>query len=164
MATIEPYETKAGKRYQVRYRKPDGKQTKKRGFTRKLDAERFANTVEVSKMTGEYVAPSLGRITVGELAPNWLQRKESQVAPSNYRTLDSAWRVHVAPRWAPRPAAATDLREVEPWIGDMGRAGSGATTGIRAYGVLAGTRDDAKKARRLRVNPARGVENLPRKS
>ncbi|MBF6358381.1 site-specific integrase [Nocardia higoensis] len=164
MATIEPYETNAGKRYQVRYRKPDGKQTKKRGFRRKIDAEQFAATVEVKKLTGDYIAPSLGRITVGELAPNWLQRKESQVAPSNFRTLDSAWRVHVAPRWAHRPVADIDLGEVETWIGDMSRSGSGATTVIRAYGVLAGILDDAMKARRLRVNPARGVENLPRKT
>ena len=44
------------------------------------------------------------------------------------------------------------------------RRKSGATTVIRAYGVLAGILDDAVKARRLRANPARGVENLPRKT
>ena len=31
MATIEPYETKAGKRYRVRYRTPGRGQTDKRG-------------------------------------------------------------------------------------------------------------------------------------
>ncbi len=41
---------------------------------------------------------------------------------------------------------------------------SGATTVIRAYGVLASILDDAVKARRLAANPARGVENLPKKS
>ncbi|MFC8531377.1 tyrosine-type recombinase/integrase [Nocardia sp. NPDC057227] len=163
MATIEPYETKAGKRYQVRYRKPDGKQTKKRGFRRKIDAEQFASTVEVSKMAGDYVAPALGRITVAELAPTWLRRKESQVAPSNYRTLESAWRNHVQPRWGARQVAQIDLADVEVWIGEMGRGGSGPTTVIRAYGVLAGILDDAVKGKRLRSNPARGVENLPRK-
>lgn len=32
---IRQYETKSGKRYEVRYRKPDGSATGKRGFKRK---------------------------------------------------------------------------------------------------------------------------------
>jgi hypothetical protein len=63
----------------------------------KRDAQEFAATVEVEKMSGQYVAPSLGMITVGAMAPTWLSRKQSDVAPSNYRTLESAWRIHVQP-------------------------------------------------------------------
>ena len=69
MATIEGYSTAAGKRYQVRYRTPKRTTTCKRGFRTKRDAQEFASTVEVEKMSGQYVAPSLGMITVGELAP-----------------------------------------------------------------------------------------------
>lgn len=50
MATIEAYETSAGRRYRVRYRKPDRRQTDKRGFKTKRDAEDFLASVEVSKM------------------------------------------------------------------------------------------------------------------
>lgn len=103
MATIESYETSTGaKRYMVRYRTRQRTQTKKRGFKTKRDAQEFAATVEVEKMTGAYVAPSLGMITVGELAPIWLSRKQSDVAPSKYRTLESAWRIHVEPVWGKR--------------------------------------------------------------
>lgn len=179
MATIESYNTKSGKRYRVRYRTPDHRQTDKRGFTTKRDAEAFAATVEVSKLTGNYISPTLGRITVAELAPDWLSRKESDVAPSNYRTLDSAWRTHVQPKWGRRRIADIETGEVETWIAEMRRTitepgddgkpvvikkGAGATTVIRSHGVLAGILDDAVKARRLAVNPARGVENLPKKS
>lgn len=52
MATIESYDTAAGKRYQVRYRTPNRTQTKKRGFKTKRDAQEYAATVEVEKMTG----------------------------------------------------------------------------------------------------------------
>src|ERR1700757_4665080 len=38
-----------------------------------------------------------------------------------------------------------------------------ATTILRAHGVLSGILADAVKAKRLSANPARGVENLPRK-
>jgi integrase len=147
----------------VRYRTPQRTQTKKRGFRSVRDAKEFAATVEVEKMTGAYVAPSLGMITVGELAPAWLSRKESDVAPSNYRTLESAWRIHVKSVWETTRVADVDLAAVERWIATM-RKDSGPTTVVRAYGVLAGILDDAVKSRRLAVNPSRGVENLPDKA
>ncbi|MGA4690713.1 tyrosine-type recombinase/integrase [Rhodococcus sp. AB351] len=175
MATIESYDTAAGKRYMVRFRTPDRTQSKKRGFKTKRDAERFAATVEVEKMRGEYVPPSLGRITVDELAPDWLTRKQVDVKPSTYNAIDSSWRTHVQPRWGSTRITDIKLGMVERWIADMGRDeldddgrvvtnGSGATVVIRAYGVLAGILDDAVKDGRIVKNPARGVENLPRKS
>ena len=42
--------------------------------------------------------------------------------------------------------------------------GAGATTVLRAHGVLSGILADAVKAKRLAANPAKGVENLPRKT
>ncbi|MCQ4120449.1 tyrosine-type recombinase/integrase [Rhodococcus tibetensis] len=172
MATIESYETKAGKRWRVRYRTPDRRQTDKRGFTSKRQAQDFAATVEVEKMRGEYVPPKLGHITVGEIGPAWLERKESDLKPSAYKSLETSWRIHVEPRWGAVRLADIDLDSVERWIADLGRTktvdgekvkGKGATVVIRAYGVLAGVLDSAVKAKRLAKNPARGVENLPRK-
>src|SRR5271165_167955 len=91
MATISSYKTTGGQtRYRVRYRTPDHRQTDKRGFRTKRDAEQFAATVEVAMMRGEYVAPMLGRITVSELACGWLARKKQATAPSHYRMLESA--------------------------------------------------------------------------
>jgi integrase len=163
MATIESYDTANGRRYQVRYRTPKRTTTCKRGFRTKRDAQEFASTVEVEKMTGSYVAPSLGMITVSELAPAWLSRKQSDVAPSNYRMLESAWRIHVQPAWGTTRIADVELNGVEQWVGRMGRK-SGATTVLRSFGVLAGILDDAVKSRRLASNPARGAENLPHKT
>ena len=40
----------------MRYRTPDRRQTDKRGFRTKREAEVFANMVEVAKLKGEYVA------------------------------------------------------------------------------------------------------------
>ena len=82
----------------MRYRKPGGGQTAKRGFTTKCAAERWANTVEADEMTGNYIAPSLGRITVAELANDWLERKKQCTRPSHHRMLESAYRCHVKPR------------------------------------------------------------------
>lgn len=45
----------------------------------------------------------------------------------------------------------------------MGANGAGATTVLRAHGVLSGLLAEAIKAKRLSASPAKGVENLPRK-
>lgn len=165
MATIETYQTSGGATfYAVRYRKPDNRQTWKRGFKTKRDAQMFTATVEVSKARGEYVAPKLGRIAVGELASGWLARKKRATAPSHYRMLESAWRVHVRPRWGTVAVADVDLLAVEEWIDTLSVGGAGATTVLRAYGVLSGILADAVKGKRLGANAAKGVENLPRKS
>lgn len=164
MATISKYQSASGATlYRVRYRTPGRGETQRRGFKRKADAEAFANSVEVDMMTGQYVKPSLGRITVAELSGDWLARKEQATAPAHYRTLESAYRVHVAPRWGSVSVADVDTLGVEAWIAAMGRGGSGATTVLRAQGVLSGILADAVKAKRLAVNPCKGIENLPRK-
>jgi integrase len=162
MATIESYETPQGTRYLVRYRQPNRKTTMRRGFKTKRDAQEFVTTVEHDKRTGSYVKPSLGMVTVAELTPTWLERKQQSNAPSNYRMLESNWRNHVKPAWGDVRIADIDLPSVEAWIARMRRK-SGATTVIRSYGVLAGILDSAVKSKRLASNPARGVENLPRK-
>ena len=165
MATIETYKLRDGKtRYRVRYRTPDRRQTDKRGFKTKRDAEAFAHNVEVKKLAGEFISDSAGRITVAELAPGWLSRKAQATAPSNYRMLESAWRVHVQPKWGGWQVSKVAVPDIESWVAQMVREGKNATTVLRAHGVLSGVLQDAVKARRLAVNPARGIDGLPRKS
>src|SRR6476646_769713 len=121
MASIERYSTGAGVRYSVRYRVPGGTQTKKRGFKTKRDAELFLANTEVRKATGDYVAPKLGRVTVGDLAESWLERKRQSRSVGYHYWLQSAWRVHIAPRWASVSVADVDLLDIETWIATTGR-------------------------------------------
>jgi integrase len=165
MATIEKYQTGSGATlYAVRYRTPGNRSTRKRGFTTKRDAQIFANDVEVKKLTGDYIAPLLGKVTVDELSVDWLARKKESTAQSYYRTLETAYRVHVKPKWGSVPVADVDVLGVESWIASMTRKGSGATTVIRAHGVLAGVLADAVKGKRLAANPCKSIDNLPRKT
>lgn len=169
MATIESYllprKDKDGKplkpltRYMVRYRTPDHKQTKKRGFTTKRDAEAFAATVEVEKLTGSYVAPALGLVTVSELGREWLGR-QAHHKPSWTARLESVWRVHVEPAWGARRIGDLRQGEIQTWIAQLNLSASSVA---HAHTVLAGILDDAVADRRLATNPARGVK-LPRKT
>jgi integrase len=114
--------------------------------------------------TGQYVKPSRGRMTAAELAPEWLERKKQVTAPSHHRMLESAWRIHVHPRWGEVSVADIDVCGIEAWISAMIRHGAGATTVLRAYGVLSGILGAAVKGKRLAGNPAKDVDNLPRKT
>lgn len=163
MATISRYETSSGATlYRVRYRTPDRRQTDKRGFKTKRDAEAFAATVEVEKLTGSYVAPALGKITIGELGPGWLERLKGVIKPSAFHSVESAWLVHVEPRWATKAIADIRHTDVQAWVTELATRRK-ATVVRTAYSVLTRILDDAVKDRRLAVNPARGVK-LPAKS
>jgi integrase len=144
----------------VRYRTPDRRQTDKRGFKTKREAELFLASVEVAKARGEFVQPADARETIGSLGPPWLAN-QSHLKPSSLRPLEIAWRLYVEPRWGARKVSEIRHSDVQTWVSDLSRE-RGATTVLRVYGVLAAILDIAVKDRRLLSNPARGV-NLPRK-
>ena len=69
MGSVTPYDTAAGRRYSVRYRKPDHTQTDKRGFKSKREADLFLASIEVSKARGEFISPSDSRAKIGPPGP-----------------------------------------------------------------------------------------------
>lgn len=160
MATVSKDE-KTGT-YMVRYRTPENKQTKKRGFKTKRDANAFAASVEVKKMTGEYIAPSLGKVTVGSLGPSWLERQKGHMKPSGFRSYGSCWRNHVEPRWADTKISDVKYSEVQAWVTQLSTKLS-ASMIANTYSVLARILDDAVRDRLIPSNPARGVR-LPKRT
>lgn len=111
MGTIKPYETKTkGKLWEVWYVKPDGKRGHERGFKRKRDAETYLTEVEGSKLRGSYVDPQSARVTVGDLAADWLENHEATTKPSQHHSVVSAWRTHVEPRWGKTAVGAVKKR------------------------------------------------------
>jgi integrase len=162
MATIQTYQTSDGSTlYAVRYRKSDNKQTMRRGFKTKRDAKMFVNQVEVSKMRGEYVAPSLGRTTIGELGPAWLDRQRGHMKPSSFKSYESAWRVHVEPRWASTPISRVQFSDVQAWVSELSTR-RGPVIVRFAHSVLARIPADAVRDHLLAGNPARGVKLPPK--
>ena len=60
-----------GRRWRARYTDPDGKE-RSRSFDKKVDADRFLTEVEHSKLTGSYLDPDAGRVTLASRARLWL--------------------------------------------------------------------------------------------
>ncbi|MFN8102758.1 MAG: tyrosine-type recombinase/integrase [Mycobacterium sp.] len=156
MATIEKYETGSGAtHYRVRYRTPDRRQTTKRGFKTKRDAEAWANQLEVDKRRGAYVAPAAGRVKLGEYAGEWLESKHN-LKPSTrarYRVvLDTFISDHAE-------VALGDIsRElVRGWVADLSASHAPASV-HKTVGVLRQVLALAVADNRLVVNPVDGVE------
>lgn len=161
MGSIHSYDTKAGKRYLVRYRKPDRSQASKKGFATKRDAERFLASTSVSIAEKRYIDPTDARATVGELGTIWIADQQAVLMPSSAHPLESAWRIHVEPAWGNRQVGDIRHSDVRAWVSEM-TAQRGPTTVIRSFGILAAILDIAVRDRRLADNPARGVQ-LPKK-
>lgn len=158
MASVEQYQNKSGKRYMVRYRKPDGRPTMKRGFPTKGAANAWATKIENAKLDGLYISPSVGRTTVSKIAESWKVRQGH--AKASWRTRqESLWRVHVEPAWGRRQVASIKPGEVKDWIAGLDRS---ASTIADIHSVLVGILDVAIDDRIILTNPARGAK-LPKR-
>ncbi len=163
MATIERYKTVAGQvRYRVRYRTPERRQTDKRGFVTKRDAQAFATSVEVSMMRDEYVAPAAGKVTVTELYERW-SRARTRPKKSTLAKEDSTWTTHLARRWASTVITDVTRPSVRMWVADMTKDGAQAATVENALGMLRMVMDGAVGDFRLVRNPCDGVKPPRRK-
>jgi integrase len=161
MGSVQTYETAAGRRYLVQYRRPDHTPTTRRGFRTKRDAQLYLASVELSKASGEWIDPGSGRATVEQVGSEWLAA-QAHLKPSSRHVLLVAWRVHVQPKWGDRPVNGIRHSEVQDWVAELSRVKS-ATVVLRAYGILAGTLERAMRDRRIKLNHARGI-TLPRKT
>jgi len=159
MATIEKYQTTSGSiRYRVRYRTPDRRQTTKRGFSTKRDAQAWAEQLEVDKRRGAYVAPAAGRVKLGEYAKDWLESKHKLKPSTRARyqvVLDTFIAEHAG-------VALGDIsRElVRDWVADLSRTHAPASV-HKTIGVLRQVLSMAVDDNRLVVNPIDQKIELP---
>lgn len=168
MATIEPYETKAGRRYMVRYRTPDRKTTKKRGFTSKKQASDWLAENTVKMNTGEWRPAAAGRVTVSEVAATWFEAKKMTVATktaAGYK--DSLAHIEQVGRLGKIRLSALTSESIEEWLSDMSqhttRSGKPLSpkTIRNSFSVLSQVLKRAVRDRRIPANPCEGVD-LPR--
>lgn len=156
MATISRYETASGTtRYRVRYRMPDKRQTDKRGFRTKREAEAWSNQLEVDKRRGAYVAPAASRVKLGEYAREWLNSKHKLKPSTRARykvVLDTVIAGH-------SDVAIGDISRqlVREWVADLSVDLAPASV-HKTFGVLRQVLAMAVNENRLAMNPVDGVE------
>ena len=90
---------KHGTLWRARYVSPSNRIVEKRGFLTKAEAEAWLTTEKSKLITDDWTDPRKSTVTVGSLAPAWLDIKKHTLKPSAYKPLETSWRLYVAPRW-----------------------------------------------------------------
>ena len=159
MGSVTPYSTTAGKRYRVRYRTPDRRQTDKRGFRTKREAEDFLSSVEVSKMQGAWVDPTRSKVTVSEWAETWYAA-QLQIKPTTRAGYRLYLDKHVLPRWGTVSLVDVGHADVQRWVNTLAETLAPSTV-RQIHLVLGGVLKYAVRDGRL-VKSASDDINLPR--
>lgn len=159
MASFQKYEVKAGTRWMVRYRDPDSRQSMKRGFKTRRDAEAWWSKQHVAMGAGAYVRESVGKTTLAQIAEQWFKSQVQLKATtrSNYRqSLDS----YVLPRWGARAIGSIRRSEVQTWVTSLSDALAPASVRVH-FGTLRSVMKSAVVDGILNQSPC-DVINLPR--
>ncbi len=159
--TVPSATTGKGKRWRARYVDTTGREVAK-GFDRKVDAQSWLDAQTSAIVTGTYVAPRAGTVTVGQMHQQWLTM-QGHVKETTKATRASAWATHVRETWEDTPVAEVQNSGVRAWVGDLGAAGLAAATIENALGVLRMVMAVAVEDRRIPRNPCDGVKAPPRK-
>lgn len=111
---VESAEHGKGSRWRARYVDADGTEVE-RLFTRKVDATQWLENVTSTIVTGTYVAPGAGTVTVGEMHEQWL-KTQAHVKESTKAARASAWSVHVESRWTNVAVADVQTSAVRAYL------------------------------------------------
>jgi integrase len=157
-----------GMRWRARYVDARGREHVK-GFARKVDAQKWLDTIVSEHVTGTWTDPKLSGQTFGALAERWIATKATR-APKTVAGYRSLLDVLVLPRWGDVPLRDVTFEGLQEWVsglsvnGSTRRAGKGlsASRVIQAHQVVSQVLKYAVKAKHLPANPADGIE-LPRK-
>ena len=160
MAHIVKRKTKKGEtRWEVAYRGADRRQHSRR-FARKIDAQRFASTIEADLVRGDWLDPAQGQRPFGEWAERWLKTK-TDLKPKTRQSYEAILSNHLLPAFENTPIAAIDHPRVLAFLADLSTQ--------RGAGTVKNTRDVLRMVLRLAVmsgaiktNPVEGAR-APRK-
>jgi integrase len=146
-------------RWRARYRDDAGKEHA-RHFARKVDAQRWLDSVTTALGTGSYVDPARSKVTVAVWAQQWLAGQVHLKASTRVR-YEGLLRNHVLPRWGSVPVTKIGHADIATWVAELVASGLSGSSVRHAHRVLSLMLSLAVRDGRLARNPATGVK-LPR--
>ena len=145
-----------GMRWRARYVDDDGREHSK-GFRTKAEASGWLNEITAAQVTGTYVAPRAGLLTVGAQHAKWVGT-QGHLKATTVSTRTVTWSAHVETRWSAVAVADVHTSDVRAWVQDMVTDGAGAATVENALSVLRQVLALAVDDKRLPRNPCDGVK------
>ncbi len=106
------------KPWRVAYRDPQGRQ-RSQSFARKAEATQFRAKVEHEMNRGAYIDPHAGRVTMADLAADWLDRQTFD-APTRI-AVESRLRVHIEPHLGAFEVRSIKPSTVQQWVRTLSR-------------------------------------------
>jgi integrase len=134
MGHIEKRNRDKGTVWRVRYRTPSGRELSKT-FRKKVDAEKFLATVEADIARGDWVDPTLGRVTLEEWSQRWLASKR-RIKPKTRAGYESLLEARILPTFGDLAINRIDRESVEAWVTTMLDEGLSASRVKQSYLVL----------------------------
>lgn len=150
MASIQRRDTG---QWRARYRDAAGKEHA-RHFARKVDAQRWLDEVTASIVTGQYVAPGAGKVTLREYAEAW--RANQAHRPSTQEQVERHFRRHVYPSLGDRPLASILPSDLKALVRRLSDGLEPATVSV-IYRHLSAVFKAAVLDRRIASSPCAGV-------
>ena len=149
-----------GKRWRARYVDDEGHEHA-RGFAKKSDAKQWLDEITTAQVTGTYVDPAAGALTVSAIYKRW-SSSQGHISAKTAKTRSSAWNSRVRDDWGHRSIGDIRTSEVRAWVATMRSNDVGVPTIENAFGVLRQTLGSAVEDRILARNPCDGVK-LPKR-
>lgn len=145
-----------GKRWLARYVDNTGREQTK-SFDRKVDGQNWLNEITSALVTGTYIQPSAGKITVADAHKHWTGA-QGHIKRTTAATRATTWTTHVEAKWADTLISDVQTSAVRTWVAEMAEGGAGAATIENALGVLRMTLEMAVEDRKIVRNPCAGVK------
>jgi integrase len=142
-------------RWRVRYTSPSG-QERSKTFDRKVDAERYAVTVESDKSRGQYVDPRLGNVRFADFVDRQYRPTMIDLEATTRARDESYLRTHILPTFGSVPLANIDYASCQAWVAELSTRRAAATV-VKAAQIMNKVMSTAVRAQALAVNPMNEV-------
>ena len=157
MASIRKRTTSAGNtRWEVVYRDPTGRQRSK-SFGRKVDAQRYCNSVETDIERRDWIDPQHGKQSFGSWAERWLATV-THLQPTTQQGYESIVAKHLLPRFADVPIGSIDHPTILAFLSDLKASGAAAGTIRNVRDVARLIFELAVRSAAIKTNPVKGVK------
>ncbi len=140
-------------RWRARYRDAENKEHSKH-FDRKIDGQRWLDEVTAAVVTGQYVDPAAGRITLRTYSQQWLEQQPHR--PGTARLYERTLRLHIHPVLGDRQLGAVRRSDVQGLVSKLGQALAPKTV-ENAYKLLRAIFAAAVDDHLLAVSPCQKV-------
>jgi integrase len=143
-----------GKRYAVRWR-DEGRRERRKSFTRKGDADRFAAKITTDLERGHYIDPDAPKKPLREVCDGWLKSAEHR--PATAQGAERQFRIWVYPYLGDRAIGGLKRGDVESWLKILRKSLAESTCAI-IYGRLKAVLTWAVHNDMIVKNPCNGIK------